>query len=98
IGAVFTSAGLLVSSFTENQMIAAILGIFVNIGFLFSSIAAPYVEIRFLSDALNSLSLLSRYDRFTIGIFELQNIFFFVSVTVVFLFLTIRILERRRWA
>lgn len=97
LGAVYIAAGLLVSSFTENQMIAAIISIFVNIGFLFSSVAAPYVGVAFLSDVLKSLSLLERYDRFTLGIFELKNALFFISMTVVFLFLTIRILERRRW-
>ncbi|MCL1903490.1 MAG: ABC transporter permease [Oscillospiraceae bacterium] len=97
VGAVFTASGLLVSSLTENQMIAAILGVFVNVGFLFSSVAAPYVEIKFISDALRSVSLLSRYDRFTIGLFEPQNVLFFLSIIAIFLFLTVRGLERRRW-
>jgi ABC-2 type transport system permease protein len=79
-------------------MIAAIVSVFVNIEFLFSSIAAPYVGNGFLSDALRELSLLERYDRFTTGIFEFKSILFFVSITVVFLFLTVRILEKRRWS
>ncbi|MCL2071118.1 MAG: ABC transporter permease [Oscillospiraceae bacterium] len=98
LGAVYTAAGLLVSSLTENQMIAAIVSVFANVGFLFSSIAAPYVGIGFLADALRSLSLLERYDRFTIGLFELENALFFISITVVLLFLCVRVLERRRWA
>jgi ABC-2 type transport system permease protein len=98
LGAVYVSAGLFVSSLTENQMVAAIVSVFVNIGFLISSIAASYVPIGFIADALRGISLLERYDRFTIGIFELDNILVFLSVTVVFLFLTVRILERRRWA
>ena len=98
LGAVYISAGLFVSSLTENQMVAAILSVFVNISFMLTSIAAPHVGVRVLSDFIRALSLLERYDRFTVGMFEVSNLLFFVSVTAVFLFLTVRVLERRRWA
>jgi ABC-2 type transport system permease protein len=98
LGGIFTAAGLFVSSLTENQMIAAILSVFVNIGFILASLVAPLIEVRQLADAVRALSLLERYDRFTMGVFEVSNALFFVSVTVVFLFLTVRVLERRRWA
>ena len=98
LGAVYTSAGLFVSSLTENQMVAAIVSVFVNISFLLSSIAASYVGVGFIADALRGLSLLSRYDRFTVGLFELTNILFFISVVFIFIFLTVRILEKRRWS
>jgi ABC-2 type transport system permease protein len=98
IGAVYTAAGLFVSSLTENQMVAAILSVFMNVGFLLTNIAASYAGVDFLESALRSMSLLERYERFTIGMFELESILFFVSIVVVFLFLTVRVLERRRWA
>jgi ABC-2 type transport system permease protein len=98
LGAVYTAVGLFVSSLTENQMVAATVSIFVNIGFLISSIAAPHVGVVFIADSLRALSLLERYDRFTMGMFELQNLLFFISIVVVALFLTVRILEKRRWA
>jgi len=98
LGAVYTSAGLFVSSLTENQMIAAIISILLNISFLLSSIAATYVNIGFISDTLKSVSLLERYSDFTIGVFDFSNLLFFISMTAVFLFLTVRMLERRRWA
>jgi ABC-2 type transport system permease protein len=98
LGAIYTSAGLFVSSLTENQMVAAIISIFLNIGFLMSFIIAPYVGVPVIADALRRLSVLERYDRFTIGIFEISNILFFISFTVVFLFLTVRVLEKRRWS
>jgi len=98
LGAVYTAVGLFISSLTENQMVAATVSIFVNIGFLVCSIAAPYVKIGFLADLLRSLSLLERYDRFTTGLFEPQNVLFFLSIITIALFLTVRFLERRRWA
>jgi ABC-2 type transport system permease protein len=98
VGAVYTAAGLFVSSLTENQMVAAIISVFVNFGFLLTSLLATYAGGGFLTDALRTLSLLERYDRFTLGIFELESVIFFVSIVVVFLFLTVRVLEKRRWS
>jgi ABC-2 type transport system permease protein len=98
LGAVYTAVGLFISTLTENQMVAATVSIFVNIGFLLTSIAANFVQIGFISSFLKSFSILERYDRFTIGMFEISNLLFFLSVVVIFIFLTVRILEKRRWS
>ena len=39
-----------------------------------------------------------RYYPFTSGVFDITAIAYYISLTVVFLFLTIRIYEKRRWA
>ncbi|MBR1764895.1 MAG: ABC transporter permease subunit [Ruminococcus sp.] len=44
------------------------------------------------------LSFWERYVGFTYGLFDLSNVLYFISATVVFLFLTVRVLEKRRWA
>jgi ABC-2 type transport system permease protein len=98
VGAVYTSAGLFVSSLTENQMVAAVVSVFLNVGFLLTNLLASYVQVDFIATMLRSLSILERYDRLTLGIFEIDSILFFVSIVVAFLFLTVRVLEKRRWA
>ena len=47
---------------------------------------------------LGKLSFWERYVGFTYGLFDLSNALFFLSAAVVFLFLTVRVLEKRRWA
>ena len=47
---------------------------------------------------LNWLSFNSRYTPFTTGTFHIASIVFFLSVAAVFLFLTARKLESRRWS
>jgi len=42
--------------------------------------------------------VLYKYQEFTAGIFSLKNILFFLSLIVVFNFLTMRVIERRRWS
>lgn len=47
---------------------------------------------------LGKLSFWERYVGFTYGLFDLSNALFFISAAAVFLFLTVRVLEKRRWA
>ena len=98
LGALCVSSGLFISTLTENQMIAAVGSIGLNIAFILVDSFASVMPIKFLQDVFYSLSFYSRYSEFTLGIFSLANVFFFVSVAFVFLFLTVRVLERRRWA
>ena len=94
LGGIFVSIGLFISSLTENQMIAAIGGFFINLMITLKS-ALPN---GFLQDVLSSISVYSRYSEITSGIFSLSSLIFFVSVIFIFLFLTVRVLEKRRWA
>ena len=98
LGALCVSSGLFVSTLTENQMIAAVGSIGLNIAFILVDSFASVMPVKFLQDVFYSLSFYSRYNEFTLGIFSLSNVFFFVSVAFVFLFLTVRVLEKRRWS
>ena len=98
LGSLCVSSGLFISTLTENQMIAAVGSIGLNIAFILVDSFASVMPVKFLQDFFYSLSFYSRYNEFTLGIFSLSNVFFFASVAFVFLFLTVRVLERRRWA
>lgn len=98
IGAVFVSSGLFISSLTESQMIAAIGSFALNLMLMLINTIASVIPIGFISDIFKSLSIFDRYYEFTTGIFSLSNAFFFLSVVVIFMFLTVRVLEKRRWA
>ena len=98
IGAIFVSAGLFVSTLTESQMVAAIGSIALNAALALINVLASVVPIQAVSDVIKQLSVFDRYYEFTTGIFSLGGVIFFVSAVVIFLFLTVRVLERRRWA
>lgn len=51
-----------------------------------------------ITDGLNWLNPYSRLDNFAAGIFEISPILFFVSIIAVFMFMTNRIIEKRRWS
>lgn len=98
LGGIFVSIGLFISSLTENQMIAAIGGFFINLMILLMNTLKSALPNGFLQDVLSSISVYSRYSEITNGIFSLSSLIFFVSVMFIFLFLTVRVLEKRRWA
>lgn len=98
IGAVFVSVGLFISSLTESQMIAAIGTFGANLLLVLINTIASIIPVQAISDIVLSLSIFDRYYEFTTGIFSLGNLLFLLSVTVIFLFLTVRVLEKRRWA
>ncbi len=97
LGASFIALGILVSSLTENQMVAAILSMVLILALYILQIVANYVSVEWIAKALTSIAFSARYQPFTNGLFDLSNVLFFVSATVVFLFLTVRVLEKRRW-
>ena len=98
LGGIFVSIGLFISSLTENQMIAAIGVFFINLMILLMNTLKSALPNGFLQDVLSSISVYSRYSEITNGIFSLSSLIFFVSVIFIFLFLTVRVLEKRRWA
>ena len=46
----------------------------------------------------DKVSFAERYYTFTYGIFDISNVLFFVSAAFVFLFLTVRVVEKRRYS
>lgn len=50
------------------------------------------------SDIMNQLSVFDRFDSFVEGVFDLNAVVYDLSVTGVFLFLSVQALEKRRWS
>lgn len=99
LGGLVISIGLLISSLTESQLIAAIgtLGISFML-ILMDGLAAQFSNLTILSSVINFLSVSQRYSTFTSGIIAYDNIIFFLSMQALFLFLTVRVLDRKRWS
>lgn len=100
LGGALISIGLFISSLTESQMVAAI-GSFSLMFFIFliDTIAGMLPSFfSWFGTALTSVSFITRYEDFTSGILDFSHILFFISVIVVFNFLSVRMLERKRWS
>ena len=98
VGMVFISIGLFVSSLTENQLAAAIGTIAIIMAFLLvGALAALFPSSHwFRMYVLNFLSILSRFQGFSYGYFDVSSIVYYLSISSIFLYLTVRIYDRRR--
>lgn len=96
IGAAFIAIGIFISSLTENQFISA-LGTIAAIGFLLL-IGNVGSQGTALASVTSFICVASRYVYFANGIFDWGSLVYYVSLTGLFLFLTVRVFENRRWA
>lgn len=107
IGAAFIAIGLFISSLTENQLSSAVITIavimaMVAIGFV-NDIGTDAAGNRLISNyavraVVDWISIFSRFGAFTSGIFDFAAAFYYLSLAAVFVFLTVRIYEKRRWS
>ncbi|MEI6602461.1 MAG: ABC-2 transporter permease [Clostridia bacterium] len=97
LGAALIAVGLFTSSFTESQIIAAVVAFVISLIMLFiSSIADLFGGT--IGEIFNWISLLSRNTGFGQGIIEISSVIYYLSFVTVFIFLTIRVIEKRRWS
>lgn len=82
---------------TISQVIAAIGTFVIAIFLMFVDQIASALSGNFIGTILTWISFTSRYDTFTQGIFSVSSCVYFISVAAVFVFLTARRVESRRW-
>lgn len=98
IGCAFIAIGVFMSSLTENQLVAAITTIAAIVLFLVIGMFSTGIGFAPLRIVLDFFSIFNRFTMFTYGIIDWSALVYYASVSFVFLFLTVRVYERRRWA
>ena len=97
LGASFLSVGVFASSLTENQVVAVITSfVMMLIMWIISGVSGYFGGT--IAKVLNWISLLSRYDDFNRGILNIGSVVYYLSFIFVMLFLTVRVIEKRRWS
>lgn len=97
LGASFISIGVFFSAVTENQIVAAIVSFIVIMALYLIDMLSSGVSVEWIRTVMNSLGFYTKYYEFTTGIFNVTSLVFFLSTVFVFNFLTVRVLEKRRW-
>ena len=105
LGAALIAVGTLISALTENQLSAAVITIGViaammllNVfNLLTDSNGQPIIGSYAVRFVLDWISVISRFSAFSQGIFDFSALLYYVSLSFVFLFLTVRVYEKRRW-
>ena len=99
LGAAFIAIGVFVSSLTENQTVAAITS--------FGILLVLWI-MEFLKNIINLSEkgqktfdwflVLNRFGDFESGVLNFSAVIYFISIVAIFLFFTLRIIEKRRWS
>ncbi|HEY4719436.1 MAG TPA: ABC transporter permease subunit [Candidatus Methylomirabilis sp.] len=96
LGMAFLSLGLLFSSLTENQIVAAAFAFAASLLLWIIRWAASLAEGDW-AVLLRHLSIVEHFTSFARGVLELKDVAYFVCMTSFFLFATLKSLEIRRW-
>ncbi len=99
LSAVFVSIGVFMSSLTDNPIVAFILATFLCFFFywafdLFSDL--PFLFGK-LDDAVKYMGIEYHYDNISRGRIDTRDVIYFISLTCVFIWLTLVSLDRRKW-
>ena len=114
LGGALIAIGMFISSLTESPAISAILTLVINILVLYMSNFASMVNVpeggegifskiweaivSFFVSFLEKAGFISVVENFAENVFSIVDIVYFVSIIAVFVFLSIRSLEKRRWS
>jgi len=96
MGGAFISIGLLISAFTSNQIVAAILTFGVLLFFWMIGWLSEFVTGA-ASTVLSYLSLIEHFSDFAKGVCDTKDVVYYLSVIFFGLFATVQILDSSKW-
>jgi len=77
-----------------SSVVVALIGVALVVGlYLFNNQVYDGIIVR----ALNWFSVYARYNRFALGILNISDIVYYVSFCALFIYLSINVIEKRRW-
>ena len=96
VGGVYAAIGIFASSLFDNQVVSFIIAVFIVLMFfLFDKLLIFIPSI--LSGLIQYLSVDYHFSNIARGVIDSRNIIYFISIIGIFLFLTVQVLNSRRW-
>ena len=98
LGGSLIAINVFISVMTESMVVAAVIGMGVGLVISMTNYLISLIQVDWIANILNKINFLSYYENFTYGILSIVDVVFLLSVTALFLFFTVRVLEKRRWS
>lgn len=96
MGGALIAIDLFISTLTESQVIAAVLSIGIGLLIYMLDSLTNLVSAEWFVNLLNNISFDGHFTNFINGIINLSSVVYFLSVIAIFLFLCVRVFEKRR--
>ncbi len=97
LGGTYVAVGVFASTITRHQLVAGIIGIailaFFTGGIYLLVLLVPPEQ----ASAVSRLNMITYFSDFSKGVLDVRGVIFFVTLTAFFLFLSVKVLESRRW-
>ena len=98
LGGAMIAINVLISALTESMVVAAVVGMGAGLVINMWSYFKNVISVDWIATVIDKTNFYNYYENFTRGILSFADVVFYLSVTALFLFLTVRVLERRRWS
>ncbi len=98
-GCLFLAMGCFASSLTRSQMVAAVISLVPGVGLFILAFLAQNIPStdEWQMRVLSSFNLFKQMEYFTRGVVDTRVVILYASLALFFLFLTLRVVESRRW-
>ncbi len=99
IGSLYMAIGIFASAMTRSQIIAAMVSLAIGISvFMLSFLSARMAaEKGWLAALVAHVALMEHMRDFSQGVIDTRPILFYTTMTIFFLYLTLKLVESRRW-
>jgi ABC-2 type transport system permease protein len=99
VGALYVSLGCFASSLTRSQIVSAMTGFAIGVSLFLVSFVALLFTSRsgWEAQVFSHVGLIEHMKDFSAGVVDTRPVVFCVSLTVLFLFLALKVVESRRW-
>ena len=98
IGSALIALGVFISSLTESQLVAAVGSFAASIVLYLMDSIASSIGVSWITKVVEWISFIGRYSAFAQGVIDYSNAVFFIGFTAIFIFLTVRVLDKRRYS
>ena len=98
MGGALIAIDMFISALTESQVIAAVVSIGIGLLIYMLDSLSNVFNVDWLTTLFHNISFDAHFTNFINGIINLTSVVFFLSVIAIFLFLCVRVFEKRRWS
>lgn len=98
IGAALIAIGMFISSLTESPIISCILTLVCFMLLMVLTNLAALTQLDWVVAAAEKIAFINLFSSFSGSVFHIVDVIYLLSIAAVFVFMSIRAVERRRWA
>lgn len=95
---IIIAIGLILYRMMNNLTVAIGVGVIAEIGLTIAYVTRPLAFDGSIVKVFSWLSVLSRFNNFRLGILDIADLIYYLSIVFIFLFLTTQVVKKRRWS